>query len=128
MIVTAAVTLDPLYVAVSLVLPDLIPVTRPFLDTVAIVVSVLCHVTSVVTSWTTEALASTTLAANCAVAPTTGGAPVMDNDVIVVDGSVGFDVHAAVPAAMTAPQRRSRRMVDVEVRMGATCPVDDAFR
>jgi hypothetical protein len=126
LIVNAAVTLDPLYVAVSLVLPDLIPVTRPVLDTVAMVVSVLCQVTSVVTSWTTEALASTTLAANCAVAPTTGGAPVMDNDVIVVDGSVGFDVHAALPAI--APQRRSRRTIEVEVRMGGTCSVDDAFR
>jgi hypothetical protein len=117
LIVRFAVTLDPLNVAFNVVLPALIPVTRPFFETVAIVVSALCHVTIVVTSSTTEVLASTTLAANCAVAPTTGGAPVIDSDVTVVDGSVGFDVHAAPPMAIVA-QKRRRRTVDVEVGMG----------
>jgi len=126
LIVRFAVTLDPLKVAVNFVLPALIPVTRPFFETVAMVVSALCHVTIVVTSSTTEVLASTTLAANCAVAPTTGGAPVIDSDVTVVDGSVGFDVHAALPMAIVALKRR-RRTVDAESGMG-TCPVDAAFR
>jgi len=51
---------------------------------------------------------------------------VIDSDVTVVDGSVGFDVHAALPMAIVALKRR-RRTVDAESGMG-TCPVDVAFR
>jgi len=98
-------TVVPLYVAVSVVVPTLIPVTTPVFEIVATVVSSICHVTRDVTFSTVELVAGTTLAVYCDVAPTPGGEPIIDSDVIVVDGSVGVLQAALMTSDDTATMK-----------------------
>lgn len=55
-------TVVPLYVAVSVVLPTATPVTNPFFETVAIAVFAVCQLASDVTFSTSALLETTTLA------------------------------------------------------------------
>ncbi len=85
----------PWYVAVIVVVPALTPVTTPEVDTVATVVFDDCHVEADVTFCDEAPVEKTANAAYCDVAPITGGDPLIDKEVITVDGSVGSPLQAA---------------------------------
>ncbi len=92
--VTCWDTVAPRYVAVSVVVPALTPVTTPAADTVAIALFAVCQVTSVVTFSAAPLVARTAVAEYCDVLPAPGGAPLIVNDVSVDEGNVGAPVHA----------------------------------